>query len=451
MVGKNGTFIIAATLCIVGASVGQAFGQSSDTLTKSNLWRIHFQLTLVDQYHPAFPAQYSGLNSLSSGSEEALSLTTTLFAGVRLWGWGQAYFDPEVSGGSGFSKVQGIAGFPNNEVVRVGTVSPALYPARLFIQGTVNLGEATEAIEDDVNQLACKVSPQRVVFRFGKFSVLDYFDDNCYAHDGRAQFMNWALVSNGSWDYPADTRGYDIGFMTEYLNPAFAVRVMAGMVPTTPNGATFDRKISANHGLTAEVEKTYALLGKDGKARLLLFYNQERSARYQDEINNNDLNLTSGENSDSLGLRRDGTAKYGAGINLEQKLSNSIGCFLRAGWNDGQTETWMFTEIDRSLSFGSTAKGGCWKRANDEAGLAFCFNGLSDEHRSFLARGGYGFIIGDGKLIHYGTEDILEAYYSFNLISCIFATADYQFIANPAYNKDRGPVNVFSARVHVEI
>lgn len=449
MSGKKDTSAVAAALCALVAWIGQTFGQPADTAPQPEFYRFHFQQTFVEQYHPAFPAHYSGINSLSSASENALSLTATLFAGLRLWNWAEIYFDPEVSGGSGLSKVQGIAGFPNNEVVRVGNVAPTFYPARLFIQSTINLGTATDAVEDDLNQIAGKVSPQRVVFRFGKFCALDYFDDNCCSHDGRSQFMNWALVSNGAWDYPADTRGYTIGLMGEYFDPAFNVRLMAAMVPTTPNGQDYDPKILANHGLVGEVAKPYSLFGKEGKARLLLYYNQERSARYQDAIKNNDLNLTSNDNADSLGLRRDGTAKYGIGINLEQKLNNNIGFFLRAGWNDGQTETWMFTEIDRSLSFGSIVKGAYWKRANDELGLAFCFNGLSDEHRDFLARGGYGFIIGDGRL-NYGIESHFEAYYKLSIVDFLQLSFFYQFVDNPAYNKDRGPVSIFSLRTHIE-
>jgi len=422
---------------------GDIINNHENLSKNSDLWNVHFQQTFVEQYKPEFHASYTGKNSMDTNSESALSLTTTLFVGVKLWNGGELYFNPEVSGGSGISKVQGIAGFTNNEVVRVGNPVPTFYPARLFFQQVVNLNDKKANLEDDANQIGTEVSSERLVFRFGKFSTTDYLDNNKFSHDGRSQFINWSLVSNGAWDYAADTRGYTMAFLSEYVNPFISFRLSAAMVSTTPNGAVYDKNILKNHSLTFEVEKPYSLLGKEGTARLLLFRNSEKSANYikglemlaRDELFEN--------------ARQDGTVKYGFGINIEQVLANNIGLYLRAGWNDGQTESWMFTQIDRSLSLGSLIRGEYWLRESDELGLAVSFNGISIEHRDYLNSGGYGFIIGDGKL-DYSTESHIETFYKFYVNKYLQLSLFYQFVNNPAYNKDRGPVNIYSLRTHIE-
>ncbi len=423
-------------------------GNTQDTIISNELsqkpfYNLHFQQTFVYQFHPEFYAKYSGNNSLNNRQDDAFSLTTTLFFGTHLWRNCELYINPEVSGGTGLSKVQGIAGFPNNEVVRVGTVAPTLYPARLMIQQTINFDEETESIEDDANQLNSTISPKRLVLMFGKFSVLDYFDVNNYSHDGRKQFMNWALVSNGSWDYPADTRGYTIGLMAEYYHPEFVIRFAAAMVPTTVNGPIFDTKINKANGLVIEAEKPYSIFDRQGKMRLLLFRNTANCGSYNQAIDDQQLNPDIGK------TRSYGKTKYGFALNIEQDISPTIGVFARGSWNDGHTETWMFTEIDRSLCLGGIFNGGIWYRKEDEIGIAALFNGLSDEHKNYLKAGGYGFIIGDGNL-NYGIESIIETYYKLYVIKPLLFSFFYQFVNNPAYNQDRGPVHIFSLRTHIE-
>jgi len=440
------TVAVAATLLFYC----QSFAQSPDSSTRFFSWSLHFQQTIVEQYYPSFTASYSGANSFSDAGGNALSLTTTLFSGLRLRNIAELYFDPEISGGSGLSKVQGIAGFPNNEVVRIGTVAPSCYIARLFVQRTFNFGKSSTSVDDDVNQLSDVVSDNRLVFRIGKFSALDYFDNNSHSHDGRMQFMDWALVSNGAWDYPADTHGYTIGFTAEYLNASFSARFLAAMVSTKANGEVFDQDILANNGLAAEVDKPYLLFGQAGKARLLLYLNRENSVTYQDAFDAGDLNLSGNATADSLGLRHSGTAKYGAGVNIEQAITGNTGVFFRAGWNDGRSESWMYTEIDQTISAGILAKGAYWKRGDDAAGVALVCSGLSDDHRRFLQAGGYGFILGDGAL-NYGPESVLEAYYSLSITKFLQCSVFYQFVNNPGYNRDRGPVNIGSIRAHIEL
>lgn len=424
--------------------LSNVYSENSDTENENNKQNdswcdIHFQQTFVNQYHPAFEADYTGRNSLLNNEENCLSLTTTLFMNFKLWKNTKIYFNPEVSGGSGFSKVQGIAGFPNNEIVRVGNVAPTAYLAKIYLEHEFKLNN-----QDKINGNKESVSDaSSVILRIGKFSSLDYFDNNKYSHDGRSQFMNWGLVSNGSWDYSADTRGYTLGLMTEYINPVLSARFMLSMVPNMPNGPDFDENVSNNHSIVVELEKPYTIFGKSGKARLLVFINSEKSGIYSEAISKNDLNI------DSSGLRKDGTSKYGICLNFEQDINENIGVFLRAGINDGKTESWMFTEIDQSLSGGTLIDGKFWKRQNDKIGLAFSFNGLSEEHKEFLKKGGYGFIIGDGKL-HYGIETNLEVFYKIYLTNFIQVSCFYQFVNNPAYNKDRGQVNIYSIRTHIE-
>jgi high affinity Mn2+ porin len=428
-----------------------AYAQPQDTSSQYNknknsqqLWNIHFQQTFVFQDHAYFFAKYSGNNSFINYHESAVSLTTTFFAGFRICDGLDFYLDPEVSGGAGLSHVQGIAGFPNNEVTRVGSVAPTFYLARGYLHETINFGVKTDTIMEEANQLREFVSPTRLNFVFGKYSLPDFFDDNDYSHDGRSQFMDWSLVLAGSWDYAADLRGYNIAFLTEFIKPEYSLRLALAMVVTDPNGAIFDRNIYQNHSFVFEFEKPYELFNKKGNTKLLLFMNSTHSANYREAINKNIYYY------DSLSMiRRDGTKKYGISINFGQSICENIGLFLRAGWNDGKTETFMFTDIDKTLSFGTEVNGKIWNREQDKFGLALCFNDISPDFIEYLQKGGNSMIIGDGNLNH-GIEQILETYYKFTLTDNISLSAFYQFINNPGYNKDRGPINVYSLRTHIE-
>ena len=269
------------------------------------------------------------------------------------------------------------------------------------------------------------------------------FDNNTYSHDPRTQFMNWALMSNGAWDYPANTRGYTDAVAVEYITPRWEARIAGSLVPTYANGPDLDYNYLKASGTTFELVRNTAIKNHKGAIRFLAYRNLTKAPAYLDVIKNDPaLDVIYGKNY--------GGVKYGFGINGEQELSDNLGVFLRAGWNDGKTATWAFTEIDRSASAGLNYIGKPWDRPGDVVGIAGVVNGISADHRAFLAAGGYGFIIGDGKLTNYSTENIAEVYYSAKLDKSLFLTGDYQFVANPAYNADRGPVNVFSVRVHVE-
>ena len=274
--------------------------------------------------------------------------------------------------------------------------------------------------------------------------MADFFDGNEFSHDPRTQFMNWSLMDNGAWDYPANTRGYVLGAFTELGQPNWTLRFAFTMVTTTANGAIWDAKIQKANTQTLEYERRYTINGQKGTVRVLGFLNNGKFGNYTQAIAQNPTAPVV-DTTQAYGRH-----KYGFGISADQYLSKDFGVFAKASYNDGHTETWFFTEIDRSLSFGGVLKGSSWKRSDDELGLAFVGNGLSAPHRDYLADGGYGFLIGDGKL-NYSPEMIAELYYKVNAFQKKFwLTPDYQFILHPAYNADRGPVNVFSLRAHIE-
>lgn len=412
--------------------------------TKSD-WSYHFQLTMIGQDHPLFRSPYEGKNSITAHDSVRYSLTTTLFLGRRLWKDAALYFNPEVAGGSGMSAALGLAGAANGETFRVGNPSPALYVARIFMRQYINLGGSTEATENAPNELAGTVSSKRMVITAGKFGIDDIFDNNSYSHNPRTQFLNWSLMSTGAWDYPANVRGYTYNAVAEYIDLHFAVRIASSMVPAVANGPTLDFNLTKAHSETFELEHMHQIKERKGSVRLLLFHTTAHMGSYIQT-------LTTQNPKDTLDItktRMYGRNKYGISLNAEQEIGNYSGVFFRASWNDGKNETWAFTEIDQSISAGLSMDGTLWKRKNDRVGAAFVINGISSSHKQYLTSGGSGFILGDGKL-NYACESILEVFYAFQVTPGFSLSPDYQFIANPGYNKDRGPVNVFALRGHLE-
>lgn len=435
-------YIFIITLLLPVVTLAQNVKDSTEK------WNTHFQLTVIDQSHPSFKAAYSGDNSLSPDAEEALSLTTTIFIGRKLWKGAVVYFNPEVSGGRGVSGATGIAGFANGETFRIGNPTPALYLGRLFLRQYIALSKDEELVQSDKNQLKEYVPKKRIVITAGKFALSDLFDNNSYSHDPRTQFVNWSLMSNGAWDYPANTRGYTDGVVLEYITPSWEVRAAGTLVGTYANGPDFDYHFWDAYSNTVEFTKNMSFDKRKGKVSLLLYRNVSKAPVYRDVINNY-LNH-SDPSLDVVNGKNYGNVKYGFGINAEQELSSYLGAFFRTSWNDGKTATWAFTEIDRSISLGFNYKGDQWKRPDDNFGIAGVVNGISNDHIDFLRIGGYGFIIGDGKLTNYNTEKIAEAYYTAKINKNLFLSADYQFVVNPAYNTGRGPVSLFAIRAHIE-
>ncbi|RYU80132.1 carbohydrate porin [Hymenobacter persicinus] len=404
-------------------------------------WSLHFQQTVITQWHANFTAPYSADYSLQPREKAKTSLTSTLFIGRRLWRGGQVVFNPELAGGSGLSAARGVAGFPNGETFRIGSADPKLYLARLYLRQVWALGKDEAPAADAPNQLGGPAPTRFLALNVGKFSLADYFDQNSYSHDPRSQFLNWSLMSNGAWDYPANTRGYTVGAVVEYVTPAFALRAATSLVPTEANGPILDKHYGTAHSETLELTRAYHLAGRAGTVRALGFRTVAGMGDYRAAAQRPDRDLTL--------TRVDGRTKTGFGLSAEQELTDEVGLFGRLSWNDGRRETWAFTEIDRSASLGLSSAGTRWRRPDDRLGLAVVANGLSQPHRAFLASGGHGFIIGDGQL-RYAPELIGEAYYSFNLPrQHATISPDYQFVLHPAYNQDRGPVHVLALRLHV--
>jgi high affinity Mn2+ porin len=406
-------------------------------------WSIHFQATSIGQHHGSFHSLYEGENSLPPHTENRVSITATVFLGFRVNDHIELVVNPEVAGGKGFGMVTGLGGFTNGEIPRVSGATPKLYPARAFVRTVWALGPETELVENGVNQIARSVPARRLTTITGKFAVTDYFDNNTYSHDPRKQFMNWSLMYNGAWDYSADTRGYTMGTMEELTMHTWSLRFAHVLEPTTPNGPTFDFRVAENRGDVVEWERRYTPKGRFGALRILGFANREHAGTYREAT------LANGT-TDIESTRRNGTVKYGFGVNMEQSVTSEIGVFGRYGWNDGKTESWAFTQIDRSLSGGISINGKLWRRKSDHIGVAGVRNYLSGDQRNFLGHGGLGFIVGDGKLDHYRPENILEAYYAWHATKEWTITGDFQHIRNPAYNADRGPVSVGTIRRHWE-
>lgn len=409
-------------------------------------WNAKFQSTYVLQKNAAFHSPYASVNSLSATANRSYSFTATAAFGVRLWHGAELYFNPEVSQGVPFSNLTGLAGFTNGELARTSGPRPTLYRARLFLRQTWGMGGSTEHVESDANQLAGSVDKHRFVLTMGNLSVLDIFDDNTYSHDPRTQFMNWSLMTHGAYDYAADSRGYSWGAALEYFDEEWALRAGRFIQPKEPNQLKLDPKFLDHFGDQVELEHNHHIGGQAGKLRVLGFRNQTKMSRYDDA-----LALASQTSSTpDINLVRNGDhIKYGVGFNLEQAINDDIGLFGRAMWADGQTETYAFTEIDRSMSGGLLIKGSTWKRPDDTVGIAFACNALSKAHRDYLAAGGLGFFIGDGHL-NYEPEKILEMFYNLNLVKHAWVSLDYQHIENPAYNADRGPVDFAALRLHTE-
>ncbi len=426
-----------------GAATGTGADDAIHLLPLVPDWSLHAQTTFIRQSHGAFSSPYQGTNSLTPGSQNEHTWTATAFVARRLWQGAQAVVDGEMAQGIGLDGTLGIAGFPNGEATRAASSRPHYYFARYLLRQTINLGGAPVALEDDNNQVEDTVTAERLVITVGRLSATDIFDGNSYSHDPRTQFLNWGAMDTGAWDYPADARGYTHGVVVELIGPCAALRLGTFMEPRFANSLELDDNVARAHGDAAELELDYALGSAAGKTRLLAFDNHAHMGSYGAALAQNPVNpdITATEVYRS---------KYGFGLNCEQALTEWAGLFLRLGWNDGRSETWAFTEIDRSAALGVALQGLPWERGDDVLGLAVMVNGLSRDHRDYLAAGGYGFIIGDGRL-NYAPESIIEGYYSIGISRFLSLSIDYQVVNNPAYNHDRGPVNILSLRGHLEL
>ena len=409
---------------------------------------ISAQANFIRQQNPDFPAKYSGPNSFLPGHDHATSRVETLYTGFQITPQLEILADVESAGGAGLSQALGIAGFTNVDVVRNPTLGEAPYVSRVMLHYTIPFSnEMTEATRNPLS-LASRVPIRRLELRLGKMSTVDFFDLNSVGSDSHLQFMNWASVNNGAFDYAADTRGYTYGLVAEYYAKSWAARFGEMLMPTVANGIDLDWNIARARGENFEVEFHRELVAKRASVvRALGFVNHANMGSYRDAING----YLSGKDAvpDVTLYRKQGTVKYGFGLNAEQELSSSWRAFGRLGWNEGANESYAYTEIDRTAEIGADCSGKKWRRAQDKVGVAFVANGISGDHRRYLALGGLGFILGDGGLT-YGAEKIVETYYTAHLWRGFSVALDYQHVTNPGYNRDRGPASVLGFRLHIE-
>jgi len=418
---------------------------SASTPAAAEQVSLHGQFTYVVQYHPSFTSPYVGANSLYPGGSGKETADLTLFAGTRLWRGAELYVNPEIDQGVGLSNTLGVAGFPSGEAYKVGSKSPYLRIPRMFIRQVFDLGGANETIESQANQLSGTRTHDNLVLTLGKFSVVDIFDTNAYAHDPRADLLNWSIIDSGAFDYAADAWGYTYGAAAEWTTGACTFRGGVFDLSSIPNGKTVERDFG-EYAVIGEVEERHEFDGHPGKVKLLGFVNRGRMARYDDAVQ---LAQENGGIPDVASVRQF-ASRPGFALNLEQEFAPQMGVFARASANDGSKEAYEFTEINRSIAGGLSIKGACWGRANDTFALAVAINHLSDAAKRYFAAGGLGILIGDGRLPNAGQERIAETYYAVSITNRVTITADYQYVVNPAYNRDRGPVSIVGARLHGE-
>ncbi len=410
-------------------------------------WAIHGQATNIWQYHPGFRSSIPrGPNSLESDSSVAETLSVTLFAGVRLWHGGEAWISPEIDQGYGLSGTFGIAGFPNGEAYQIANRGPYLRVPPLFVRQTFNLGDETEKVEPDLTTLGGMQSVNRVVLTVGKFSVADIFDKNTYAHDPRNDFLNWTVIDAGAFDYAGDDWGFTFGGSVEWYQDWWTIR--GGLFDQTlnPNSQFASAPVGTQTQAIAEFEARYDLFGKPGIARFLVFGTRANMASYYDAIAQG---VALHEPATGDGVRRL-RVKGGMVLNVEQQVVKDLGVFLRASQQDPGIMSNGFTDVSQSVSGGVSLTGSRWGRPDDTVGVAGVVNLASRPLRDFLAAGGLGIVIGDGQLRNAGPEQIVETFYSFALLQGVYIGADYQFVVNPGYNRDRGPVSIFGLRLHGE-
>ena len=444
MVSK--AFAVATRQCALAGFMFLSLAALAQTPAEES-WNAKFQATYVWQSKQPFDAPYSGPHSLSPLHEKSYSFTATAALGVRPWSGGELYFDPEAAQGVPLSGLTGLGGFSDGEIARTSGPTPTFYRARLFLRQTWGFGGGQEAIESDANQLAGAADRRRLVLTAGNLAVADLFGNNAYSHDPRTQFLNWSLMEYGAYDYAADARGYSWGMAFEYHYDDWAIRAGRFLEPKQPNQQQLDSRIFTHFGDQIELERAYSIGDLPGKARLLAFHDRARMARYDDALA---LAAQTGGPPDLGPVRNADRDKTGFGVNLEQKVGADVGVFALVSRADGQTETYAFTEIDSSVAGGVSVAGGSWGREQDTFGTAVVRNSLSSAHRDFLAAGGLGFFLGEGRL-NYAAEQIFESYYAIRVMKQAWLTLDWQHIRNPGYNADRGPVGIGSVRLHMEL
>jgi len=417
----------------------------------SRYW-ISGQANLVFQWHGSFPAQYTGTNSFTPWAQSATTHVLTLYTGYEIARWTEGFCDIEYATGNGIGRAFGLAGYTNLDAVRTveGSQLPTTpYLARLLLRQIIPLSDQLVEQERDELHLFTSVPVRRMEIAFGKFDLADFFDLNSWGGDSHLQFLNWTVDNDGAWDYAANTRGYTDGVILEYDDHWFTARFAEVLEPKVANGINLEANVALARAANLEFDATGKLVAhRQGAIRFLSYLNRANMGNYRETIDEylagprtSPPNITS--------TARQGRHKYGFGLNFEQEITPVVGLFGRLGWDDGHNESFAYTECDRTLELGGFSPGSAWHRRNDRAGIAFVINGIVAAHQQYLALGGLGFLLGDGGLT-YGTEKILEGFYTAHLWRGFFASIGLQHINNPGYNQVRGPVTVPMLRFHAD-
>ena len=415
---------------------------------ESDRWWISGQANFISQWHPAFHSPYQGPRSLPPQAQDATSRVLTLFTGLRLTNTAELLLDVQETGGHGIGEAVGLAGVTNLDIVRNPDLSKAPYIARLMWHQIIPLGHRKFENSRSPFSLFSSLPERRLEIRFGKFSLVDFFDANTYGTDTSFQFMNWTVDNNGAYDYAADTRGFTFAAMLEYHDRRWAVRFAEALMPKVANGIHLDADPSRAHAENIEFELHGTVFRhREGIVRFLTFVNHANMGSYREAVRNFLRGLTPRPDITAHPLQT--TVKYGFGVNFEQPLNAWMGIFGRWGWNEGRRESFAYTEVDETAEIGVGANGQRWHRKFDRAGIVFVSNGISRDHQEYLMLGGSGFLLGDGRL-NYGRENIIETYYTLHAWRGIYPSFGLQHINNPGYNRDRGPVIVPTLRLHGE-
>lgn len=431
-------------------------------------WNAYGQMTFINSWKSPFHAQYTNLNdsgnSLLPSQERSFTGSATLYLGGKLWEGGEVYFVPEMISERALSSLKGLGSVIHNfELQKSGGQQPTYYISRMFLKQTWGFGGEKQVVTSDPMQLATSEDSRRLVIRAGNFSILDFFDKNSYSGDLRRQFNNMAFLTYAAYDFAADARGYTWGSVVELDYDEWALKYGHILPPTNPNQLNLEVRPFKYYGQQVEIEHRHKLNGEPGAIRVLAYRNVEKMANFADAIavfNSNpalyNAQSCSSFNYDSqnpyapdLCWARKANTKMGIGLNLEQQIFDDVGLFFRGMYSDGKSEVYSYTSTDRSISLGALVKGTRWDRRKDTVGIGYAQGWLSNQHAKYLGMGGIDGFIGDGK-INYHPEQVVDIFYSFNVWNALWLTADYQHIANPAYNADRGPVDIYAARIHLE-
>jgi high affinity Mn2+ porin len=427
---------------LAGSCWGQAAQASADS-PPDDRFAIQGQTTFTEQAHPAFPSPFEGPNSLDAVANGRETWDATLFLGARLWRNAEVWIDPETDQGFGLSDTLGVAGFPSAEAYKVGRIDPYFRLQRFFVRDTIDLGGAPGKVDADLNQFAEDDTADRLVVTVGKFAVTDIFDANSYAHNSRGDFLNWSIIDAGTFDYAADSWGYSTGAAAEWYAGRWTLRGGSFLLSNLPNSPYIDTRFD-QFQLVGEIEERHDIFGEPGKLLVTAFLSRARMGLYSAAI----ALAEADGGPPSTALVRHYASRPGVSLDLEQRIFADLGAFMRAGWADGRYETYEFSDIDRTVSGGLSLTGAKWGRSKDTIGLAGVVNVASSQLETYLAAGGLGILVGDGRLPNPGTERILETYYALAVAGRAQVTLDYQWITNPGYDRDRGPASVLALRLH---